>query len=205
MDACGNDVYVPTSDNDESDSEAFMYTQNVLQGNTTTQVTLRFVFEQSTTITNVESCSITDTSEVQSTSSDQDQIPIMQGSTLQPDYNELSSNDEFEIHSNNLPPSSPEPNESSDSDDETIISGVRYPMVNFNCDIDYEEDFEWDWVETDPGASYRPFTGTPGLRIFQMTNLQPKDFFNEMFQDQMYQLMADETNRYANNRIQGKN
>ena len=26
-----------------------------------------------------------------------------------------------------------------------------------------------------------------------MTNLQPKDFFNELFQDQMYQLMADET------------
>ena len=132
MDACANDVYVPTSDDDESNSEAFMYTQNVLQGNTTTQVTSPFVFEQSTTITNVESCSITDTSKVQSTSSNQDQIPIAQGSTLQPDYNELSSNDEFELHSNNFPPSSPEPNESSDSDDETIISGVRYPMVNFN-------------------------------------------------------------------------
>ena len=137
MDACGNDVYVPTSDNGESDSEAFMYTQNVLQGNATTQVTLPFIFEQSTTITNVESCSITDTSEVQSTSSDQDQIPTMQGSTLQPDYNELSSNDEFEIYLNDLPPSSPEPNESSDLDDETIISGVRYPMVKFNHDIDY--------------------------------------------------------------------
>ena len=93
----------------------------------------------------------------------------------------------------------------SDSDGETIISGVRYPMVNFNHDIDYEEDFEWNWVETDPGASYGPFTGTPGLRIFQTTNLQPKDFFSELFQYQMYQLMADETNRYANNRIQGKN
>ena len=33
MDAFVNNVYVPTSDDDESNSKAFMYTQNVLQGN----------------------------------------------------------------------------------------------------------------------------------------------------------------------------
>ena len=42
MDAIVNNVYVPTSDDDESNSEAFMYTQNVLQGNTTTQVKVPF-------------------------------------------------------------------------------------------------------------------------------------------------------------------
>ena len=89
---------------DESISEAFMYTQNVLQGNTTTQVNAPFVFEQTTTITNVESCA----SMVQSTSSDQDQIPNAQGSTIQPDCNEVSSNDEVELHSNDFNPSSSE-------------------------------------------------------------------------------------------------
>ena len=56
---------------------------------------------------------------VQSTSSKQDQIPNTQGSTIQPDCDEVSSNDKVELDSNDFDPSSPEPelDQSSDSDD----------------------------------------------------------------------------------------
>ena len=74
------------------------------------------------------------------------------------------------------------------------------PIENYVGDIDNLDDFanHWVWEIQDTGASFAPFTGTPGLL------LDPVDFFNLLFQDQMYELTACETNRYAESKMQGK-
>ena len=45
-----------------------------------------------------------------------------------------------------------------------------------------------------------PFTARQGLNI-DMATKKPEDFFNLMFDDHMFETMADETNKYARNRI----
>ena len=45
-----------------------------------------------------------------------------------------------------------------------------------------------------------PFTARQGLNI-DMATKKPGDFFNLMFDDHMFEAIADETNKYARNRI----
>ena len=79
------------------------------------------------------------------------------------------------------------------------------PIENYVGDIDNLDDFanHWLWQIQDTGASLTPFTGTPGL-LLDPPNTKPADFFNFLFEDQMYELIAHETNRYAESKMQGK-
>ena len=45
-----------------------------------------------------------------------------------------------------------------------------------------------------------PFTARQGLNI-DMATKKPEDFFNLMFDSHMFETIADETNKYARNRI----
>ena len=79
------------------------------------------------------------------------------------------------------------------------------PIENYIGDIDNLDDFanHWLWQNRDTGASFTQFTGTPGL-LLDPQNTKLVDFFNLLFEDQMYKLTACETNRYAESKMQGK-
>ena len=79
------------------------------------------------------------------------------------------------------------------------------PIENYVGDIDNLDDFanHWVWQIQDTGASFTPFTGTPGL-LLDPLNTKPVDFFNLLFEDQMYKLIAHKTNRYAESKMQGR-
>ena len=67
------------------------------------------------------------------------------------------------------------------------------PIENYIGDIDNIDDFanHWVWQIQDTGASFTPLTGTPGL-LLDPQNTKPVDFFNLLFEDQMYELTACE-------------
>ena len=77
------------------------------------------------------------------------------------------------------------------------------PIVNYAGDVEHEEDFGngWEWNEKDPGSSCGPFIGNPGLLI-QPQSHTPEGFFNLLFDNSMWTLIAQQTNIYARQRIQ---
>ena len=89
------------------------------------------------------------------------------------------------------------------SDIENIIPLPQIPLMNYNCDVEHEEDFRngWEWTERDPGSSCGPFIGQPGLLIQPATHT-PEGFFNLLFDQSMWTLLVQQTNIYARQRIQ---
>ena len=76
-------------------------------------------------------------------------------------------------------------------------------IVNYASDVEHEEDFGngWEWTERDPGSSCGPFIGNPGLLIEPQSHT-PEGFFNLLFDNSMWTLLAQQTNIYARQRIQ---
>ena len=89
------------------------------------------------------------------------------------------------------------------SDIENIIPLPQIPLMNYNCDVEHEEDFGngWEWTERDPESSCGPFIGQPGLLIQPATHT-PEGFFNLLFDQSMWTLLVQQTNIYARQRIQ---
>ena len=83
-------------------------------------------------------------------------------------------------------------------DDDNEIPQIRVPLENYWQDLENEYDFSnnWMWMEEDPGTSYGPFNGNPGLNIQPDLN-DPIDFFQLFFEDSMFTRIANETNNYA--------
>ena len=84
------------------------------------------------------------------------------------------------------------------SDIENIIPLPQIPLMNYNHDVEHEEDFRngWEWTEVDPGSSCGPFIGQPGLLI-QPATRTPEGFFNLLFDQSMWTLLVQQTNIYA--------
>ena len=78
-------------------------------------------------------------------------------------------------------------------------------MVNNPKDVEDPEDYEigWEWIETDTGPLIAPYTGFRQCLLNPAHN-KPEDFFNALFEDAMFERMAEMTNLYAHNRIQSK-
>ena len=89
------------------------------------------------------------------------------------------------------------------SDIENIIPLPQIPLMNYNHDVEHEEDFGngWEWTERDPGSSCGPFIGQPGLLI-QPATCTPEGFFNLLFDQSMWTLLVQQTNIYTRQRIQ---
>ena len=89
------------------------------------------------------------------------------------------------------------------SDIENIIPLPQIPLMNYNHDVEHEEDVGngWEWTERDPGSSCGPFIGQPGLLI-QPASHTPEGFFNLLFNQSMWTLLVQQTNIYARQRIQ---
>ena len=69
------------------------------------------------------------------------------------------------------------------------------PITNFSRDTELEEDVlnGWRKVENDQVPDHGPFTDIEGLN-FSMESPKPKDFFNQLFGESMFTIMARETN-----------
>ena len=111
-----------------------------------------------------------------------------------------------EMFSNSESESSDTPDyilDSSEEEEEDLVPQIRIPIKNYPNDTDHEEDFSngWLWLEEDPGASYGPFTGTPGLNI-PPSQKHPRNYFELFFDPAMYTRISSETNNYARQRIQ---
>ena len=80
---------------------------------------------------------------------------------------------------------------------------LEIPLTNYRNDVKHVDNFgnDWEWLETDLGASSGPFTGQHGLLI-EPTERTPQGFFNLFFDDSMWKLISQETNIYARQCIQ---
>lgn len=79
------------------------------------------------------------------------------------------------------------------------------PMVNYPGDVEFEEDYEigWQWTERDPGPDIAPYSGFRQCLLDPEKN-KPEDFFDAIFDDHMFTLMAEMTNLYACRKFRGK-
>ena len=59
----------------------------------------------------------------------------------------------------------------------------------------------WVWSEQDEGSMVAPYNGFRQC-LLDPTRKEPEDFFKALFNRQMYTIMAEETNRYAQRKIQ---
>ena len=68
------------------------------------------------------------------------------------------------------------------------------PMVNYRNDRELEEDYEigWEWFKLDTGPLIAPYTGFQQY-LLDPLKTKPEDFFNALFDDNMYMIMAEET------------
>ena len=74
-------------------------------------------------------------------------------------------------------------------------------MVNYPNNR--EEDIGWVWLKRDPGLLISPYTGFQQC-LLDPLKTKPEDFFNALFDDKMYTIMAEETNKYAHRKKQTK-
>ena len=103
-----------------------------------------------------------------------------------------------------------EPDEADDDEEQTIAAAPTQnlqftPIHNFQGDVEHEDDFAngWEWiVGEDPGPAVEDCTAYQGLNL-PPADRTPGAFFKLLFDETMYSLIADETNRYAQRRKQG--
>ena len=74
-------------------------------------------------------------------------------------------------------------------------------MVNFPNDTENEDKYTigWKWHEVDPGPLIAPYNGFQQC-LLDPTRNNPENFFNTLFENRMYTIKADETNKYAQRR-----
>ena len=126
----------------------------------------------------------------------------------------------IEDSASNLPhPSSHEQNDHNNnleisSDDEYYIVEYDRPcspltiqlqtmqIVNCKGDTELQEDLDngWHRITHDVPANNPQFTDTLGLN-FETNSCKPEVFFNQLFDDRMFTIMAEETNDYARQQI----
>ena len=77
------------------------------------------------------------------------------------------------------------------------------PMVNYRNDRELEEEYKisWEWLKCDTGPLIAPYTGFWQC-LLDPLKTKPEDFFNALFDDNMYTIIAEETNKYAHRKKQ---
>ena len=80
------------------------------------------------------------------------------------------------------------------------------PIQTFANDIEDPDDFAngWEWItQEDPGPATEDFTAFPGL-VIPPNDRTPASFFKLLFDEPMFGHIAEQTNLYAQKKIQGK-
>ena len=130
-----------------------------------------------------------------------------QGGEIEGESETVNSEQDKEIEDANV--SDNESSYSSDHDDDFYIDdssdtetnerhNVTVPSVNYSRDVENNDDFVdgWCWHEVDPGCGIHPFTRSRSLQLGE-SERNPEHFFEALFDDSMWKIIADETNRYA--------
>ena len=116
------------------------------------------------------------------------------------------------IDNNNVPSSDNESLNNDSSDNESVDSEngqngngncMQIPISNKEWDTEHETDFEmgWEWVfHSDPGPSVGPFLREEMLLMDWEKN-EPHHFFEALFEAEIWNYIAHETNKYAETRI----
>ena len=78
-------------------------------------------------------------------------------------------------------------------------------MVNFLNDTENEDNYAigWEWHEVDPGPLIAPYNGFRQC-LLDPTQNNPESFFNALFENRMYTIMVNETNKYVQRRKQAR-
>ena len=76
------------------------------------------------------------------------------------------------------------------------------PIVNYPRDqiLDCDVQDGWEKIEPDIIPDHCQFTGSESLNMSTESRL-PEDFFNDIFDERMFTIMAEETNKYARQKI----
>ena len=76
------------------------------------------------------------------------------------------------------------------------------PIHNYARDSINPEDSEngWEKIEINQEPDYGPFLDTPGLNL-NTDSCNSEDFFNNLFDERMFTIIADATNDYAHGKI----
>ena len=82
-----------------------------------------------------------------------------------------------------------------------IVGGIDIEQAENDRDI--RDDVEVGWSREDVVPLIAPFTGKPGLQRQLPENPEPFDFFNLLFKENMWELLVNEMNRYAEGRTNG--
>ena len=80
---------------------------------------------------------------------------------------------------------------------------IQIPISNYEQDTEHETDLEmgWEWIlHSDSGPSVGPFLGEEMLLMDPEKN-EPHHFFEALFETEMWNYIAHETNKYAETRI----
>ena len=80
---------------------------------------------------------------------------------------------------------------------------IQIPISNYERDTEYETDFEMGWeriLHSDPGPSVGPFLGEEMLLMDPERN-EPRHCFEALFEAEMWNHIAHETNKYTETRI----
>ena len=80
---------------------------------------------------------------------------------------------------------------------------VQIPISNYEQGTEHETDFEmgWEWIfPLDHGPSVGPFLGEEMLLMDQKKN-EPHNFFEALFEAEIWNYIVHQTNRYAETRI----
>ena len=106
-------------------------------------------------------------------------------------HNEVSENeDENEYYEVETEPTPPD------------ITELCTPITNYSRDQINEFDVAtgWEKIEPDSIPNHGPFTGIQGINMSGHSR-ELEDFFNDLFEDRMFTIMAEETNNYACRKI----
>ena len=103
---------------------------------------------------------------------------------------EIPSDDDYYIVEYDHPPSPPQ------------IHLPTTQIVNCQGDTELQEDVQngWHRITHDVPPNNPQFMDTPGLN-FEIDLHEPEEFFNQLFDHQMFTIMAEETNKYAHQQI----
>lgn len=85
-----------------------------------------------------------------------------------------------------------------DSDNDEYDPNASIPLINYNGDIQMEEDIINGWPEMhlDTGPTVGPFMGEATLTL-DSPDKDPITYFKALFDTSMWTTLCDETNRYA--------
>ena len=203
------DIYIPTSDNEESLTEGFYELQPVLiQANVPTENGANLQNDNN----HIDHGNVEYHIQNESRSSGPHNADTVDHDNIELDIQNEPMPSSTDLEVPNMPASSdmevpnipaspemevPDIDSSSNNDNEEENSRSKSSTINFNFAN------HWVWEIQDTGTSFAPFTGTPGLFLDPL-DTKPVDFFNLLFENQMYKLIACETNKYAESKMQGK-